>query len=108
MVAYQGDPMRLSPLVLASLLSIAGCGGDQSGNGADGTGSDDGGGGPDLNAGIDGGGCGLRTCASAKANCGPIGDGCEGLIDCGTCTAPQTCGGGGTPSVCGGMMGCIP
>ena len=24
-------------------------------------------------------GCGLRTCATAKATCGPVGDGCGGL-----------------------------
>ncbi|GMU61339.1 MAG: hypothetical protein AMXMBFR34_31020 [Myxococcaceae bacterium] len=54
------------------------------------------------------GGCGLRTCASANANCGPIGDGCGALIDCGTCTLPETCGGGGAPSQCGGDAGCIP
>ncbi|APR86701.1 Tryptophan synthase alpha chain [Minicystis rosea] len=41
------------------------------------------------------------TCQDVGANCGPIGDGCGGVIDCGTCTAPDTCGGGGTPSVCG-------
>ena len=42
------------------------------------------------------------TCADTGANCGPIGDGCGGILDCGTCNAPgETCGGGGTPSVCG-------
>jgi len=30
-----------------------------------------------------------------------IADGCGGTLDCGTCTLPQTCGGGGTPNVCG-------
>ncbi len=33
--------------------------------------------------------------------CGTIADGCGGLLSCGTCTAPQTCGGGGTPNQCG-------
>ncbi|WP_407755796.1 hypothetical protein [Archangium sp.] len=28
-------------------------------------------------------------------------NGCAEPLDCGTCTAPQTCGGGGTPNVCG-------
>lgn len=46
--------------------------------------------------------CTPSTCAAAAANCGPIADGCGSFLDCGTCTAPQTCGGGGTPSVCGG------
>jgi hypothetical protein len=49
-----------------------------------------------------GSGCGLATCASQGATCGPVGDGCGGVIDCGTCTAPQTCGGGGTLFACGG------
>jgi hypothetical protein len=46
--------------------------------------------------------CDLVSCASEHASCGPIGDGCGGVIDCGSCTAPQTCGGGGTPFACGG------
>jgi len=50
---------------------------------------------------------GAQTCAAAGATCGPIGDGCGGVLHCGTCTLPQTCGGGGTPSVCGGD-GCHP
>jgi hypothetical protein len=54
------------------------------------------------------GGCGLNTCATMNATCGPIGDGCGGTLNCGTCTLPQTCGGGGTPYQCGGTAGCIP
>ena len=41
------------------------------------------------------------TCTQAGANCGPVADGCGGIIQCGTCTAPDTCGGGGVTSVCG-------
>ncbi len=68
--------------------------------------AEDGGAGRD--AGSDGG-CGLRSCASAGANCGPIGDGCGGVIECGSCTAPEICGGAGRPSVCGGNAGsCTP
>lgn len=52
--------------------------------------------------------CGLVTCASAQATCGPIGDGCTGVIQCGSCPVPQTCGGGGVPSQCGGSMQCVP
>jgi hypothetical protein len=53
--------------------------------------------------------CTPLTCASAgAANCGPVGDGCGGLLQCGTCTAPETCGGGGKPSVCGGSTKCTP
>jgi hypothetical protein len=35
----------------------------------------------------------------ATDNCG--GPGCGNVIFCGTCTPPETCGGGGTPNVCG-------
>jgi hypothetical protein len=41
------------------------------------------------------------TCQSLGYNCGPQGDGCGNLLQCGTCTAPAICGGGGTPGVCG-------
>jgi hypothetical protein len=51
--------------------------------------------------------CTPRNCAAVNANCGPVGDGCGGLLQCGTCTAPQTCGGGGVSSQCGGS-GCSP
>jgi len=45
----------------------------------------------------------------ASIQCGPASDGCGGVIaSCGTCTAPQTCGGGGTSGVCGGNSGCTP
>jgi hypothetical protein len=47
-------------------------------------------------------GCVPRTCQDAHANCGPVADGCGGLLDCGVCNNGDTCGGGGTPSVCGG------
>jgi hypothetical protein len=50
---------------------------------------------------------GAQSCAAAGAECGPIGDGCGGVLQCGSCTLPQSCGGGGTPSVCGGA-GCVP
>src|SRR4051812_46642517 len=46
--------------------------------------------------------CEPRTCAKLGAECGPQGDGCGGLIQCGTCTAPTACGGGGVPNQCGG------
>jgi hypothetical protein len=35
--------------------------------------------------------------------CGPAGDGCGGLIDCGPCIPPDTCGGGGIPGHCGSI-----
>lgn len=34
-------------------------------------------------------------------DCGTVDDGCEGQARCGSCTSPETCGGGGTPNVCG-------
>ena len=50
--------------------------------------------------------CGAKSCAELGFNCGPAGDGCGGLLNCGTCASPQSCGGGGQPGVCGG--GCTP
>jgi hypothetical protein len=49
--------------------------------------------------------CTPTTCAAQGKNCGSIGDNCGGNLNCGTCTAPQTCGGGGTANVCGGGGG---
>ena len=40
------------------------------------------------------------TCTGAQ-NCGTQSDGCGGTIPCGTCTSPQTCGGGGVANECG-------
>lgn len=45
--------------------------------------------------------CGARTCASLGKNCGNWGNGCGGVLTCGTCTGGETCGGAGTPGVCG-------
>ena len=60
---------------------------------------------------IDGG---LNVCtpipqatACAGIGCGQTGDGCGNLYTCGTCTAPETCGGGGTPFECG-QPACVP
>jgi len=62
-------------------------------------------GGDDAGFNIDAGetvsGCVPKTCTELGANCGPVADGCGGLAMCGSCTAPQSCGGGGTPNVCG-------
>ncbi len=48
-------------------------------------------------------GCTQLTKCPAGDNCGTISDGCGGTLTCGTCTAPQTCGGGtpSNPNVCG-------
>jgi hypothetical protein len=49
----------------------------------------------------DGGSCAAQTCASQGISCGPAGDGCGNQLNCGSCTLPQTCGGGGVPGKCG-------
>jgi hypothetical protein len=45
--------------------------------------------------------CTPTTCAAHNANCGSIPDGCGGMLDCGSCPAGTTCGGGGVPNQCG-------
>jgi hypothetical protein len=59
-------------------------------------------------SGQSGGQCVPKTCTELAVSCGPQGDGCGGLIQCGSCKAPATCGGGGMPSVCGGNNNCVP
>ncbi|HUB06768.1 MAG TPA: hypothetical protein VMB50_07200 [Myxococcales bacterium] len=46
------------------------------------------------------GGCQPVTCAALAIDCGPAGDGCGGILECGSCDA-GSCGAGGVPSVCG-------
>jgi hypothetical protein len=46
-------------------------------------------------------GCTPTTCAAQGKNCGTISNGCGGTLTCRSCTAPQTCGGGGVANVCG-------
>jgi len=48
--------------------------------------------------------CTPTTCAKLGFDCGPAGDGCGGLLQCGSCTSPQICGGGGIPSTCGNSL----
>ncbi|MGZ3420153.1 MAG: carboxypeptidase-like regulatory domain-containing protein [Polyangiales bacterium] len=109
--------MRGSFLVVLAAVGLVACGGGDGSENLNGTGDDldgsiddagDGSTGLDPDGGVDGMGCTPRTCDMAMANCGPVADGCGGLIDCGKCPAPSTCGGGGTPSVCGGTSGCKP
>jgi N-acetylneuraminic acid mutarotase len=56
--------------------------------------------------------CVPLTCAAQGKTCGPVSDGCGSVLNCGTCSAPQTCGGTGTPSVCGTAVppggACVP
>src|SRR5262245_3978083 len=43
---------------------------------------------------LDGGTCKPVTCADLGADCGVQADGCGEQLDCGTCVAPEFCGGG--------------
>jgi hypothetical protein len=45
--------------------------------------------------------CTPLTCTDLGLSCGPAADGCGKLLDCGTCAAPATCGGGGVAGKCG-------
>jgi hypothetical protein len=45
--------------------------------------------------------CNPLTCQQLNISCGPAGDGCGGQLNCGTCAAPLTCGGGGVAGQCG-------
>jgi hypothetical protein len=51
--------------------------------------------------------CVPKTCADLNLSCGPAGDGCGKMLDCGSCQAGQMCGAGGTPGKCG-MINCTP
>ncbi len=50
--------------------------------------------------------CTPETCTTLGFNCGPAGDGCGGMLQCGTCSGTDICGGGGKPSVCGNTTPC--
>lgn len=51
--------------------------------------------------------CEPVTCASLGKNCGTVIDGCGAFLDCGLCVTGQSCGGAGTPNVCG-VGACTP
>lgn len=101
--------------IAGSVVLVAACGSDSSSTFVDGgdAGADSGGGSSSSSSGMgpftplpDAGevpsGCVPKTCAAASADCGPIGDGCGGIVQCGaTCPDDQTCGGGGVASKCG-------
>ncbi|MGZ3453557.1 MAG: hypothetical protein ACXVEF_28395, partial [Polyangiales bacterium] len=53
----------------------------------------------------DGGTCVKKTCADYGANCGPVADGCGGVVDCGTCSSASEICGASTPNVCGSPFG---
>ena len=56
----------------------------------------------------DGGCAGAVTCQAAGGCAGRPATGAGALLQCGDCPPPQTCGGGGSPGVCGGDAGCVP
>lgn len=45
--------------------------------------------------------CAPITCDDVEKSCGALPDGCGEQLECGRCTAPETCGGGGVDNVCG-------
>ena len=47
------------------------------------------------------GACSAKSCAQLEASCGLMSDGCGSVLDCGTCTLPETCGGAGKSNQCG-------
>ena len=50
--------------------------------------------------------CTPLTACPAGVNCGPWPEGCGApMLNCGTCTSPDICGGGGVPSQCGDSPG---
>jgi hypothetical protein len=105
---------------LAALVAVAGgCGGSGSSGGADSgshsgtssgstsgsSGSSSGGsasGSGSSSSGGSGGGCVPQTCQSLGYECGTNVDGCNHVIDCGTCEGGKYCGGGGYRK-CGGV-----
>ena len=48
--------------------------------------------------------CAPRTCSDENIACGPTGDGCGNLLQCGECTGQDTCGGGGIAGRCGNTI----
>jgi hypothetical protein len=51
--------------------------------------------------------CTPTTCQAEGIECGPAGDGCGNLIQCGNCPSGEFCGGGG-PGKCGMQNNCVP
>src|SRR5258706_754115 len=97
--------LSLGLLWLAAALPSACGGGDDSQGTGGGNGKKDAGKDSSLTLpdGI-GGPCTPRTCGDIGATCGPQADGCGDVVQCGSCTAPEFCGGGG-PSKCGSGAG---
>ncbi len=51
--------------------------------------------------------CVPRDCDELGKDCGDVPDGCGGTNHCGSCSSPDTCGGGGVPNVCGCTRQCL-
>jgi hypothetical protein len=51
--------------------------------------------------------CTPTTCTAQGIQCGPASDGCGNLLQCGSCSGGQTCGGGGAGK-CGTSSSCTP
>ena len=111
-----GVVFALAAAFAVTLAAACGSGGDGStftdgtGDGGDGSivnnSSDGDPGGGFLDAGI--AACVPRTCTQLAVDCGPQGDGCGGVVDCGKCAGNEVCGAGG-PSKCGkANPGCVP
>lgn len=77
-------------LVALATLGLVGCNKDDTGNGT-----------PDAAP------CTPTTCAAQSKDCGSIMDGCGQILECGSCTVPDTCGGGLTANLCGNGL-CTP
>jgi hypothetical protein len=45
--------------------------------------------------------CVPMSCMEQGKDCGPISDGCNHVLDCGSCKPPARCAGTGVPNVCG-------
>ena len=45
--------------------------------------------------------CVPMSCYALGVGCGTVNDTCGSMIECGSCTAPDSCGGGGEPTACG-------
>ena len=54
------------------------------------------------------GGAPCQPSTDCAGKCGPIADGCGGILACpNNCLSPDICGGGGTANVCGGGNSCV-
>jgi hypothetical protein len=50
--------------------------------------------------------CTPKTCTELGNNCGSVSDECGGTLECGACTAPESCGGAGLDNRCGCTPAC--